>query len=227
VKTSPFLITALILGCTLAAPADEVSGPHRMTLSDESWGTIFYVPQELKDYKYTRSVDSGKRRMITPKGDFEFAEIGIGGHTIQGPKGHLISVEGNSSNAKVTLDGQLYEFIHDGEKFHVKLPKNPIEYRFEAHDIVIEGNFGKTVIHEQGGNYVVTSPKGKYSYTPSSDGGFEVKGGPLATHPGMYRGAIFDLGGVGVFVDFKKLDTKSPLFRFLEFSPMLEVRPGK
>lgn len=226
-KTSPILITALILGSSLAASADEVSGPSRMTLSDESWGTIFYVPQELKDYKYTRSVESGKRSIVTPKGNFEFDEIGIGGHTIKGPKGHLISVEGNSSNAKVTLDGQLYEFVHDGQKFHVKMPKAPLEYRIEGADIVIEGNFGKTLIHEQGGNYSVTSPHGKYSYTPSPDGGFEVKGGPLASHPGIYRGAIFDLGGVGVFVDFKKLDTKSPLFRFLEFTPMLEVRPAK
>jgi hypothetical protein len=213
------LLVGLLLCGTVAA--DELSGPRRMTLSNESWGTIYYVPNNLHEYKYHRDVNSGVRVMTSALGRVEVDDTGIGGYTIKGPK-TSIHVEGSSTSVKVTFEGKVHEFTHDGKNFWVRTPKEPMHYTFTQHDIIVEGEFGKTTITEKNGNYSVNSPKGHYSYVPLGDGGFEVKGGPLARHPGLYRGAIFETAGVGVFIDFKKLDPDSPLFRFLEFSPILE-----
>lgn len=221
---SSVILLATLLGCLLSsAQADEISGPHRVTLSDESWGTIYYVPTELHDYKYVRNVDTGQREMQSPLGHVKIVDSGIGAYELQGPK-HHIKVEGNSTSVKVTFQGQTYQFHKDGHNLMVHSPKGNITYKIVGEDLNVEGTFGKTLIHNKDGVYSVTSPKGAYSYTPLAGGGFEVKGGPLMKHPGLYRGALFSTAGVGVFVDFKKLDPENPLFNFLEFTPLMEYR---
>ena len=43
-------------------------------------------------------------------------------------------------------------------------------------------------------------------------------------HTYLIRGAIFQDAGVGVLIDFKKFAPESPIFRFMEWIPLLEYR---
>lgn len=217
------IITSLFgsLLCCGLATADDISGPHRQTLADESWGSLYYVPTKLKNYRYQRNTDNGSRSMQSSFGKVEIQETGIGSYCLVGPQG-TIKVSGSSSKVEVEDHGKKFYFVRDGVNFKVVGEKKPLNFINQGPNIRIEGAFGTTLIEEKNGNYHVTSPKGTYDYIPSADGGFEVKGGPLASHPGLFRGALFEMAGVGVFIDFKKMDPESPLFRFLEFGPMLE-----
>lgn len=215
------LLTTLLIATTLTAGADEISGPNRLTLADESWGSLYYVPSTLKDYKYTRDAANNRREMTSRFGKFTILDSGIGAYEISGPKASL-KVEGTASEVKVTFQGKNFEFRHDADTLQMIAPNDRLTYRVQGPIITSEGKFGKTTITEKGGNYTVTSPKGGYSYTPTADGGFEVHGGPLRQHPGLFRGALFEVGGLGIFVDFRKMDPVSPLFRFLDFAPLLE-----
>jgi len=222
-KFSHFIGAALIASLLSLAQADEVSGPHRMTLSNESWGSLFYVPGEMHNYRYVRNVETGHREMESPLGKVCIAETGIGTYEIRGPK-DTIKVEASSSSVKVGFQGHNYEFSREGKRLVVRAPKHNLSFQESNGDMVIEGDFGKTQIRLKQGSYFVTSPRGAYSYVPLEGGGFEVKGGPLRLHPGIYRGATFSTAGVGILVDFKKLDPDNQLFHFLEFEPLLQFR---
>jgi len=228
VKASSVLFASL-LTCLALAPvkADEVSGPSRMTLADEGWGTIYYVPSQLVTYRYTRNTETGEREMTSNLGKVKIFEAGIGAYDVVGPKTSL-KVEGSSSSVKVTFKKKVYTFArettHDGAELKVTTPGGSYRYTNVGDDITATGPFGKTTIRNKNGSYMVKSPKGDYNYTPLDGGGFEVKGGPLMSHPGLYRGASFSVDGVGVFVDFRKMDPDNPLFRFLEFQPQLQFK---
>ena len=224
VKASSVLFASLLTCLPLVpALADEVSGPTRMTLADEGWGTIYYVPSQLVTYRYTRNTETGEREMTSSKGKVKIFEAGIGAYDIVGPKTSL-KVEGSSSAVKVTFNKKVYTFNHDGKTLKISAPDGAYTYSNNGHDITATGPFGKTTIRSKDGAYLVKSAKGDYSYTPLDGGGFEVKGGPLMSHPGLYRGAFFNADGVGVFVDFRKMDPENPLFRFLEFQPQLQFK---
>lgn len=55
--TASLLLTALS-GIGLS---DELSGPGRQSVSNESWGSAYYVPMELRDYSYHRDVTANLR----------------------------------------------------------------------------------------------------------------------------------------------------------------------
>jgi len=227
-KASSVLFASLLTCLPLVpAPADEVSGPSRMTLVEEGWGTIYYVPSQLVTYRYTRNTESGEFELTSNKGKVKIFEAGIGAYDIVGPKSSL-KVEGSSSSVKVTFNKKIYTFArettHDGADLKITTPSSSYLYSNVGEDISASGPFGKTTIRGKAGRYLIKSPKGDYSYTPLQDGGFEVKGGPLMRHPGLYRGASFSVDGVGVFVDFRKMDPENPLFRFLEFQPQLQFK---
>ena len=219
-KSSVVLLATLLCGLLPGAGADPISGPHRMTLADEAWGTIYYEPRVLKDYSYVRDNDGHRRELVSSLGTVKIIDTGIGAYELKGPK-ETIKVEGGSTQVQVTFKGQTYHFARDGRKLQVEWPKNHLTYQVSGDDVSVQGNFGQTRIHSLNGHYQVTSPKGDYSYTPLDGGGFQVKGGPLMKHPGLYRGAVFSSDGVGVFVDFIKLDSQNPLFPFLEFDSLL------
>ena len=224
VKASSVLFASLLTCLALApARADEISGPSRMTLADEGWGTIYYVPSQLVTYRYTRNTETGEREMSSNQGKVKILEAGIGAYEIVGPKTSL-KVEGSSNDVKVTFNKKAYSFTHDAGTLKISSPEGVYAYYHVADDITATGPFGKTTVRNKNGAYVVKSPKGDYNYTPLNDGGFEVKGGPLMSHPGLYRGAFFNVDGVGVFVDFRKMDPDNPLFRFLEFQPQLQFK---
>ena len=224
VKASSVLFASL-LTCMALAPvmADEVSGPSRMTLADEGWGTIYYVPSQLSTYRYVRNTETGEREMISNLGKVKIFEAGIGAYDIVGPKTSL-KVEGSSGAVKVTFKKKVYTFNHEGKILKIRTPDGDYTYNNQGDDISVTGPFGKTTIHYKEGSYLVKSPRGDYSYTPLDGGGFEVKGGPLMSHPGLYRGACFNVDGVGVFVDFRKMDPDNLLFRFLEYQPQLQFK---
>lgn len=194
-----------------------------MTLADEAWGTIYYVPSQLNTYRYTRNTETGEREMTSNKGKVKIFESGIGAYDLVGPR-HSLKVEGSSQDVKVTFNKKVFVFAHSPAGLKITTPAGPYAYTNVGETITASGPFGKTVIRNDHGHYIVTSPKGEYSYTPLEGGGFEVKGGPLASHPGLFRGASFNVDGVGVFVDFRKLDPDNPLFRFMEFSPQMEFK---
>lgn len=217
-----FFLAALFLA--VAAFADELSGPLRMTLVTESWGTVFYLPPELKDYDYTPG--EGVRVLQGKPGKTTITEAGIGSYNITFPKGSL-QVEAVKGGARVTFFGKKYSFLRvkEGEvdELRVTTPDDNIRYVMTPHAISIDGRLGHTKIIETEGDYQVHSSAGKYSYTPTAEGGFKVRGAPLVRFPYLYRGAIFKSAGVGVFIDFKKLDPGELLFRFSEWQPMLVV----
>lgn len=194
-----------------------------MTLADEAWGTIYYVPSQLNTYRYTRDTETGQREMTSNRGKVKILEAGIGAYEVIGPK-HRLTIEGSSQDVKVSLDKKLFVFAHSPAGLKVTTPGGLYTYTNIGEDITATGPFGKTIIRNKNGHYLVTSPKGEYSYTPLDGGGFEVKGGPLMSHPGLFRGASFSVDGIGIFVDFRKMDPDNPLFRFLEFSPQLEFK---
>ncbi|MBX3172699.1 MAG: hypothetical protein KF760_35200 [Candidatus Eremiobacteraeota bacterium] len=222
-KASSVLFAGLLACMSIQTGADEVSGPFRMTLADEAWGTIYYVPSQLVTYRYTRNSETGEREMSSKHGKVKIFEAGIGAYDVVGPK-HSLKVEGSSSEVKVTFDNKVYTFSHSPAGLKITTPKDSYHYANKGEDISAVGPFGRTLIRNQNGHYHVTSPKGEYSYTPLEGGGFEVKGGPLMSHPGLYRGASFTIDGVGVFIDFRKMDPDNALFRFLEFQPQLEYK---
>lgn len=221
------MLRAIFLAAVLlavAAFADELSGPLRMTLVTESWGTVFYLPPELKDYDYTPG--EGVRVISGKLGKVTIAEAGIGSYNITFPKGSM-QVEAVKGGAKVTFFGKQYSFLRvkEGEvdELRVTTPDDSIRYVMTPHAIHISGKQGHTKITESEGDYQVVSSAGKYSYTPTAEGGFKVRGAPLVRFPYLYRGALFKSAGVGVFIDFKKLDPGEVLFRFAEWQPMLVV----
>ena len=222
-KASSVLFASLLTCLPLAAGADEVSGPGRITLVDEAWGTVYYVPSQLVTYRYTRNTETGEREMSSNHGKVKIFEAGIGAYHVVGPK-HKLDVEGSSSEVKVTFDQKAFTFSHSPAGLKIVTPKGTYNYTNVGEDITAVGPFGKTMIRNKNGHYLVNSPKGEYSYTPLDGGGFEVKGGPLMSHPGLYRGACFTIDGVGVFIDFRKMDPDNALFRFLEFQPQLEYK---
>jgi hypothetical protein len=218
--TASLLLTALS-GIGLS---DELSGPGRQSVSNESWGSVYYVPMELRDYSYHRDVTANLRLIKTGHGEVRITDNGLSHYEFQFPDGKA-SIDSVGQTTKVTFHGKNYEFVHKADGFVVKTPDDEIHYKFGPHTIVATGKRGTTKVTEKDGDYKVESPVGVYTYTPTgADGGFTVKGGPLARHPYMLRGALFEDSGVGFFVDFKKLDPDSLLFKFLEWSPLLEIR---
>ena len=161
--------------------------------------------------------------MSSNQGKVKISEAGIGAYDVVGPK-HRLHIEGSSSEVKVTFDKKVFTFSHSPAGLKLVTPKGTYNYTNVGEDITASGPFGKTMIRNKNGNYLVTSPKGEYVYTPLEGGGFEVKGGPLRSHPGLYRGANFTVDGIGVFIDFRKMDPDNALFRFLEFQPQLEYK---
>jgi len=208
----------------VAALADDLSGPLRMTFASEAWGTVFYLPAELKDYDYTPG--EGVRTVTSKLGKVTIQEAGIGSYNITFPKGSM-QVEAVPGGAKVNFFGQKYSFVRtkagEVDELRVTTPDDSIRYVMTPHTIAIDGKKGHTRITESEGDYQVQSSAGKYSYTPTEGGGFKVRGAPAVRFPYLWRGAIFKSAGVGVLIDFKKLDPGDVLFRFSEWQPMLVV----
>lgn len=217
-----FFLAAVLLA--VSALADDISGPLRMTLVTESWGTVYYLPADLKDYDYTPG--EGLRTMVGKLGKVTIADAGIGSYNVTFPKGSM-QVEGVKGGAKVTFFGQKYSFLRvkEGEvdELRVTTPTDTIRYVMTPHAIAINGKKGHTKITETEGDYQVVSSAGTYSYKPTDSGGFSIRGAPLVRFPYLWRGALFQSAGVGVFIDFKKLDPGEVLFRFSEWQPMLTV----
>lgn len=218
-RLSWFLVLTAL---ALPVQADELSGPGRLSLANEAWGSIYYVPQELQEYQYQRQVEAGIRTMTSHFGKVTMNDSGLGNYQLAFPHGKA-SVEGNAESARVEFFGGKYEFAHDQDHFTVKTPEDEIHYTFAPHLITAVGKKGTLKITDKDGDYRVESPMGQYTYTPTPDGGFTVKGGPLAKHPYLYRGVLFEDAGVGIFIDFKKLDPTSPLFKFIEWTPMMQI----
>ena len=218
------LLSLLLLG---VAGADDLSGPRHVTLVTESWGTVYYAPAELKDYDYTPDPEKGTRVIQSPLGKVTIAEAGIGAYAVDFPKGKL-SVEGGAGRVKVDFLGKSYEFARTrnatADELLIKMPQDEIRYSMSGNTITIGGPHGQTVIRGGEGDYQVESPAGRYSYLPTEGGGFKVRGAPLVRFPYLYRGATFQAAGVGIFIDFKKLDPENLLFRFTEWEPMLAFR---
>lgn len=203
--------------------ADELSGPGRISVCNESWGAVYYAPMYLRDYSYRREVDQNLRLMTTHHGQVKILDNGLGRYEISFVHSKA-SVEGTAGEAKVVFGGKTYEFLRKGDTFLIKTPEDTITYKFQPHQIVITGKRGTTKITEKEGDYRIESPQGVYTYNPVGSDGFDVKGGPLARHTYIFRGALFEEEGVGFFIDFKKLDPDSLLFRFVEWAPLLEFQ---
>ena len=222
-KIRTILAAALTLGCLFTASADEISGPGRQTLNSESWGSIYYVPIELKDYEYRRGSETGKRSMTSHFGKVDISDNGLGQYELTYPKGKVV-VEGSPNLTKVSFFGQNYQFSRAANVFTVKTPSEEIVYKFESHAITVSGKKGVLKVVEKEGVYTAAGPSGHYSYTPTDNGGFTVKGGPLGNFPYFYRGVLLHSAGVGVFIDFKKLDGENPMFKLIDWAPILEVK---
>lgn len=214
-------LLCLLLLAALPALCDDLSGPLRRTLTDEDWGTIYYVPQELKDYDYARDAVNGVRTVESKLGKVTITDAGIGSFDIQYPDTKL-SVDSSKDSVVVTFRNQVYKFLKSDKTMTVVLPDDEISYSGNGTEFVISGKKGTTKIVERDGNYHMESPVGVFSYVPNPDGGFKVRGAPAVQHTYLIRGALFQDAGVGVFIDFKKFKSDSPIFRFMEWIPLLE-----
>lgn len=207
--------------------ADEFSGPSHITLITEDWGTLYYVPGDLHDYEFGRSGDGAVRSLTSHLGKVTMNDATLGQIELTSGHGKTV-IESGPGSAKVTYLGAKYEFVHENNTFRIKTPTDDILYTFAPHLITVTGKKGKLTIADSQGDYRVESPMGVYTYKPTPNGGFVVKGGPLAKHPYLFRGATFEDSGAGVFIDFKKLDPSSPLFKLIDWSPMMEItHPAK
>lgn len=215
----------LMFTALLALPglSDDISGPLRKTLTEESWGSIYYVPTELKDYDYSRNVLDGTRVVESALGKVVIKDAGIGSFEITYPDTTL-TVDSSKEGVRVKFRNQTYEFLKSGHTMTFKLPDDEIRYAHTETEFVINGKKGTTKIVERDGNYHMESPVGVFSYVPDPDGGFKVRGAPAVKHTYLMRGAIFQDSGVGVLIDFRKLDPESPIFRFMEWIPLFEYR---
>ncbi len=214
------MFTALL---ALPGLSDDISGPLRKTLTEESWGSIYYVPTELKDYDYSRNVMDGTREIQSALGKVVIKDAGIGSFEVKYPDTTL-TVDSSKDGIRVKFRNQTYEFLKAGHTMTFKLPDDEIRYAHTATEFVISGKKGTTKIVERDGNYHMESPVGVFSYVPDPDGGFKVRGAPAVKHTYLMRGAIFQDAGVGVLIDFRKFDPESPIFRFMEWIPIFEYR---
>ncbi len=216
-------LLALALIATLPALADDISGPLRKTLTEETWGTIYYVPQELKDYDYSRDVMNGVRTVDSKLGKVTIKDAGIGSFEIAFPD-TTMTIDSTKDDVTVKFRNQTYKFAKTPSTLTVTVPDDEIKYVGSSNEYVISGKKGVTKIVEHDGNYQMESPNGVFSYVPDPDGGFKVRGAPAVGHTYLIRGAIFQDAGVGVLIDFKKFAPESPIFRFMEWIPLLEYR---
>lgn len=217
---SILLFTALL---SLPGLSDDISGPLRKTLTEESWGSIYYVPTELKDYDYSRNVTDGTRVVESALGKVVIKDAGIGSFEITYPDTTL-TVDSSADGVRVKFRNQSYEFLKSEHTMTYKLPDDEIRFAQTGTELVITGKKGTTKIVERDGNYHMESPKGVFSYVPDPEGGFKVRGAPAVGHTYLLRGAIFQDAGVGVLIDFRKFAPDSPIFRFMEWIPLFEYR---
>lgn len=217
--------TLLLLAlAALPVLADDISGPLRKTLTEETWGTIYYVPQELKDYDYSRDSLNGKRVIESKLGKVVIQDTGIGSFRIDYPDTTL-TLDSTHDGVTIKFRNQTYKIVKDGpNSMTVTLPDDEIKYAATATEFVISGRKGITKIVERDGNYHMESPVGVFSYVPDPDGGFKVRGAPAVQHTYLIRGAIFQDAGVGVLIDLRKFAPESPIFRFMEWIPLMEHR---
>lgn len=216
----------LILLALIALPAfcDDISGPLRRTLTEESWGTIYYVPQELKDYDYTRNVENGTRTIESKLGKVTITDTGIGSFKIDYPDTTL-TLDSDQDSVTIKFRNQTYKIVKTGPKsMTITLPDDEIKYAATETEFVISGQKGTTKIVERDGNYHMESPVGVFSYVPDPNGGFKVRGAPAVQHTYMIRGAIFQDAGVGVLIDLRRFAPEAPIFRFMEWIPLREFR---
>lgn len=216
------LILSLLLAAGPAA-ADSLSGPLRVTLAEESWGTVYYMPGTLKDYQ-VRTRDN--LRLVTSElGEVRIESDGLGDLRIAAPDGEL-SLDAGPEGVKVTFQDQSYDFLREGQAFLVRYPDEELHHTFGPSQSTIVGKQGTLEVTETNGDYLIASPAGESTYKVLEDG-FAVTGAPYKRHPYLYRGALFELSGVGVFVDFKKLTPENSMTQFIDWEPILRFSAGE
>lgn len=217
---------SLALAALLAGPAlaDNASGPHRVTLVEEPWGTIYYVPGALKDYDYTADTDANVRVMKSAQGTATITGNGLGSYNVTVAKGQEFSVDaGETGQVSVTFGGANYDFKGGPGSFDVTTPKSKTAYRFSDKEDSVTGPRGPMKATRHGGDYHVESSAGVLDYKVTTKG-FSVHGVGVTHHPYLERGARFEKNGIGIFIDYKKLAPDSALMHFVEWDKISEFR---
>ncbi|MBI3929850.1 MAG: hypothetical protein HY319_30205 [Armatimonadetes bacterium] len=208
------LVGLLLVG---AAAADDLSGPLRVTLSEESWGTLYYVPGALKDYDVR--IEENRWTVTSPLGQVQVTENAAGDLHLRSPQGEML-LRSNPEGLRVDMGKDVYEFLAGPNRFTVRYPGEELLHKFDPAITTISGKAGTLTVTENDGDYRIESPAGISTYDVLPDG-FAVTGAPYKRHPYLYRGALFELAGVGLFVDFKRLTPTNSMTQFIDWEPIL------
>lgn len=217
--------TALILVfflCSLAAQADQKSGPGKRTLAETSWGTVFCnegstVVPGPRAGRFTVETPSGKIGVVADGDDV----------IVQYPDRDLrlrYRHDGPQSELLVQFDLKNYRFLREKKELIWKFPQEEAFFRFRGtriSDVLGDRGILKVRRRVPKGLYRVFSEAGESELQVSGDQrSLEVVEGELPErHFYLRRGVVFSQGPVGVFVSLPG----GELFEALDWSTALRI----
>lgn len=189
---------SLLVFCSLlrlAASADERSGPQRVTLVEEPWGTV-YAAEGAKVVR----VEEGRWRIDSSRGPV----------TVQRqPSGWLIQAA--NQNLRVDQQEGGWRFLFNGGRYRLRKDSASVSWT-DA-----QGETLSYTVDEGGTSVEGVGPQGKLSIsTDPSEGKYEINssagksslntkkklsdGVDLEAHPGLTPGVLLDNEVIGVFI---------------------------
>lgn len=215
-----WLSSALLLMMLQTSWADEFSGPGRYTLVREDWGTVFIDPSRF-DGDYQIKMDKTGERYLLQRSTGEVViEEQANDLKIFFPD-LKVKVDKEPGHLNIQWGNKTYHLSRADHKMVFRGPSTEVTYTRVGDGLQIEGPQGKLTATGSEGTYLVESSAGTTRLQVLPDG-LRVEGVRLSEHPYLRRRAVFLHQGVGLAVDWRVLDTRSPLFKLLEREVVLE-----
>ena len=219
-KTQLYILSLSSLALFSLAPAwaDGRSGPDRQTILDKTWGTVFCAKGCTVAPLNPKAPNSENFAITTPDGRFSVMNLQPW-IQIQAPNGQVLRIRNNDdmgqSETLVQHLNKNYRIIHRRGEIEWSFPDDHVYYKTmdgQLRDALGSKGSLKVRMNHLKNTYRVESQDNASDFSVITTGG-KLKGSQKATYrlkylegdenidyPYMYRGVLFQLGGVGLYI---------------------------
>lgn len=210
----PFLLTV-----TLAATADDISGPNLATLRKTAWGSVFYDPMALGPHSIETRVE--EFRIKTSKGELRFGGSDLNGYTATFA-GDSLTIRSIQDDVEIRWQGRTWSLRHTlgGLILTCPDPQDTVTFERVNGDTRIKGAQGEVVLTWNLGDLRVKSPLGISTVT-TQNGTRTFSGVPLDRVPYLGRGVYLSFHGLGILLDVGRAFPLPETGAWNEWRPLL------